>query len=1166
MSQALQQPLVSVVIPVYNGANFLADAVQSALNQTYRNIEIIVVNDGSTDHGATREVALSFGDRIRYFEKENGGCGSAFNWGIRQIRGEYFSWLSHDDAYDPTKIERQIEVLSGANGAAEVACCAYRILDDSTGKSFPQHYYDVEEFGRKPLYGLFRGAINGNCLLIRCDAFTEVGLFDESLRTTQDYDLFYRLLRRFSIVYHDDVLVTARVHPQQDTLAKHDLAMRESDQLWSRFIAESPSIGVFSYERSPAEYWAKLANHLWQSPYPTAREKVFSELRLAIESQVPQLHEQPLVSVIVPFVRVDSLLLSAVKSVVEQTYANLEILLAANAHLGDEAIGEIHSIARTHGRELKVIDASARRGASYARNCGLDAANGEYIALLDADDFWHPKKIDYQVAAMLGLDCKAVSTAYSQNGLDTDDFAPRQKLYYSARDYLLTLDRIFPTPSFMFKATGARFDEGRHICEDMDFFSKLIGDGLFFELPFRLSVINIKPAYAWNVADAYAARMSVCIAQGVSQRGDEFETSLFLTMCRVAVSRGQIGDLRFIARNWRRIISLMPRKYVVGHFIRHAARTVPGATTIAAQLRRARYVMKLVLQPKEASFAGRSLSRARRRIYRAVIPKRIEQRIVLASPEYRALAAQLEQTVNEHEVSRTAQLDQFGRLEQAVVGHQSAHAAHVEEIARLEGRLAEQQTVHEADIDQIARLEQAAIDHRAARAVDLEQLAKRERMITEGHARHTADLERIARLEQVVAAHEAAGVGHTQQIAVLEGRLAEDRVTHTAHVGQIARLEQVIVEHQSAAAAHAQQVAVLEKNLVERQEAEIAHIDQIARLKQALGDREIELTGLRQRQAALVDENSALKGQAAALHIANNNQSALITGKLSLLGYQLESLMKPACDDKCGNVNSRAYLDLLESSLVGLLTEDPATSPWSDAKFDLDIRMIGRDWPKQALTMIGAVRMRNLRHLLEQVIEEGVPGDVIETGVWRGGACIYMRGILGAHNIVDRTVWVADSFRGLPPPNEEAFPEDRGDKHHSFDALVVPVDEVKRNFRRYGLLDNQVRFLEGWFRDILPSAPIERLALLRLDGDMYESTIQALDALYSKLSPGGYVIVDDYILEPCRKAVDDFRAKHGITERLEPIDGAAAFWRKAPEVNDKPDGPPAGEARDRQHA
>jgi O-methyltransferase len=236
------------------------------------------------------------------------------------------------------------------------------------------------------------------------------------------------------------------------------------------------------------------------------------------------------------------------------------------------------------------------------------------------------------------------------------------------------------------------------------------------------------------------------------------------------------------------------------------------------------------------------------------------------------------------------------------------------------------------------------------------------------------------------------------------------------------------------------------------------------------------------------------------------------------------------------------YLDLLEASLSGVLQEDDTISPWTDG-YDRTVRVLGRDWPATAATMIGIARMRNLRLLVERVLAEGIPGDLIETGVWRGGACIYMRGVLAAHGDATRRVFVADSFRGLPPPDPSAYPADTDDEHHKVADLAVSRAEVEANFRRYGLLDERVVFLEGWFRDTLPAAPIERLAVLRLDGDMYESTKQALDALYHKVSPGGFVIVDDYVLKPCAQAVDEFRARHGIQAPLRDVDGAAVWWR-----------------------
>jgi len=238
-----------------------------------------------------------------------------------------------------------------------------------------------------------------------------------------------------------------------------------------------------------------------------------------------------------------------------------------------------------------------------------------------------------------------------------------------------------------------------------------------------------------------------------------------------------------------------------------------------------------------------------------------------------------------------------------------------------------------------------------------------------------------------------------------------------------------------------------------------------------------------------------------------------------------------------------AYLNLLEDALTGIIFRDESIAPGQQG-YDGARRELGRDWPKYAPTMIGKVRMRNIRDLAETILSKGVPGDFLEAGVWRGGACIYMRGILKAYGIEDRRVWVADSFSGLPPPSPELYPADAGDRHHLVEPLIVSLDEVRANFSKYGLLDDSVRFLEGWFKDTLPVAPVERLSLLRLDGDMYESTIQTLDAMYWKLSPGGFVIVDDYVLSGCRQAVDDFRTRHGIRSSIEEIDGAAVYWQK----------------------
>lgn len=208
--------------------------------------------------------------------------------------------------------------------------------------------------------------------------------------------------------------------------------------------------------------------------------------------------------------------------------------------------------------------------------------------------------------------------------------------------------------------------------------------------------------------------------------------------------------------------------------------------------------------------------------------------------------------------------------------------------------------------------------------------------------------------------------------------------------------------------------------------------------------------------------------------------------------------------------------------------------------FDAEARINGRDWPLFGYTMAGHKRLDHMQQCIATIESEGIAGDLIETGAWRGGMTIFMRALLRAHGDTTRRVWVADSFEGLPVPSSKSD----GWDYSTVDILKVPLAQVKANFARFGLLDDQVCFLPGWFAQSLPGAPIERLSMLRLDGDLYSSTRDALDNLYAKLSPGGYVVVDDYYSWPaCRRAVDDFRQHHGIVAPVEAIDWSACFWR-----------------------
>jgi O-methyltransferase len=244
------------------------------------------------------------------------------------------------------------------------------------------------------------------------------------------------------------------------------------------------------------------------------------------------------------------------------------------------------------------------------------------------------------------------------------------------------------------------------------------------------------------------------------------------------------------------------------------------------------------------------------------------------------------------------------------------------------------------------------------------------------------------------------------------------------------------------------------------------------------------------------------------------------------------------------------YLDLLMRSLTATLYDREPNHDLENAK-SFVLSFTKHYIQGNAVTMLPQVRLENIRFCIGQILSDGVPGDLIETGVWRGGGCIFMRGCLKALGHPERVVWVADSFEGLPEPDVNRNKE--RDFYHSpvmqkaYQKMAAGEEEVRRNFIAYGLLDENVRFLKGWFKNTLRSAAIEKLALIRLDGDFYESTTDALNGLYDKLAPGGFVIIDDYgedVWTDCRAAVDEFRAAHRVFEPLVHVDSKCSYWRK----------------------
>ncbi|MHB8129584.1 MAG: glycosyltransferase family 2 protein [Mobilitalea sp.] len=233
----MTQPLISIIIPVYNGSNFLREAIDSALDQTYENCEIVVINDGSNDNGATEDIARSYGEKIRYYKKENGGVATALNMGIREMKGEYFSWLSHDDMYHPDKIKHEWNAINRCGDRERIAFCDYEVLNVETGRksiiSIGKEY--SKERITNGVFPVLQGVLHGCALLIHKSHFEQIGLFDETLISTQDYDLWFRMLRKQTTIYLEEPLVIGRIHREQGsrTISTHGA---EQSQLHINFM------------------------------------------------------------------------------------------------------------------------------------------------------------------------------------------------------------------------------------------------------------------------------------------------------------------------------------------------------------------------------------------------------------------------------------------------------------------------------------------------------------------------------------------------------------------------------------------------------------------------------------------------------------------------------------------------------------------------------------------------------------------------------------------------------------------------------------------------------------------------------------------------------------------------------------------------------------------
>lgn len=405
-------PLVSIIIPVYNGANYMKEAIDSALEQTYQNIEIIVVNDGSKDKGKTDTIARSYGDKIRYFLKENGGCGSALNFGIAQMQGTYFSWLSHDDKYYPYKIEHQINVLSSLHDKNTIIYGGYELINTKSETTNTVHLdttYPLDKLNTR-LFPLLRGLIHGCSLLIPAIYFTEIGVFDETLPSTQDYALWFDIMRVAPIHFDSKILIQSRQHPDQGTNTINNI-FEENNTLWSGFLRKLTHEEMTKIDNSPFLFLKRTAAFLAKTPFKKAEE-------LALSMAHDILKELKIkISVIIPFYNRINLTLEAIQSVLNQTYQNFELLLINDGSNND--LSELMTFIK-HDKRIIYIQ-QEHSGPASARNAGIKHATGDYISFLDSDDYFYPTKLIMQLDFMETNGLFISHTSYDREDLRNNE-------------------------------------------------------------------------------------------------------------------------------------------------------------------------------------------------------------------------------------------------------------------------------------------------------------------------------------------------------------------------------------------------------------------------------------------------------------------------------------------------------------------------------------------------------------------------------------------------------------------------------------------------------------------------------------------------------------------------------------------------------------------------
>ena len=385
-NEKIFNPLVSIIIPVYNGENYIKYSIESALNQTYKNIEIIVVNDGSKDK--TEDIAKSYGDKIRYYYKDNGGVASALNLGIKEAKGEYISWLSHDDIYYPNKIERQIEELENIDKNT-ILYSGYELINDKSEFLGTWEISSKNEYRKlnNSFYALLLSGFNGCSLLIPKNAFYEVDFFNEDLKCTQDYDLWFKILKYgYKVKYIPETLVQYRIHENQDTKKKLKIVADEGNKLWIGMISNLSKDDYKDIFYNEYSLLKLLKNNLSSSPYDKTLEFIDERLNILYKENKKYYELNNKISIIINLLKSNSNLNKAIDSIIAQKHDNIEIIFITNENI-DYLIKDLKYLDKI---KYKVLNSNSIENI-------LDYIDGDFVQFINNGDILIENKFKIQL-------------------------------------------------------------------------------------------------------------------------------------------------------------------------------------------------------------------------------------------------------------------------------------------------------------------------------------------------------------------------------------------------------------------------------------------------------------------------------------------------------------------------------------------------------------------------------------------------------------------------------------------------------------------------------------------------------------------------------------------------------------------------------------------------